>query len=104
MKAKFSLALLSAALLVPVGTAEAQVKLKFPVAKAETKRLADPVCAQVPGCYRTRVPQCTRRSLRRVDCLALFDFRDGVSCSMTVINRLDSRGLLHQVPKAIRCA
>ena len=103
MKEKIGMALLAAALLDPVGAAEAQSKLTYPVAKAKTKRIADQVCTRVPGCYRTRVPQCTRRSLRRVDCLALFDFREGFSCSMTVVNRLDSLGLVMQTPKAIRC-
>lgn len=103
MKVRLTLALLTAALFVPSGAAAAQNKLPLPAAKHKTKQLANGICAGIGSCYRTRVPTCTRRSLPRVDCLALFDFTEGVTCSMVIVNRLEPQGLVHQGHRAIHC-
>ena len=90
-------------LLISAGSASAATQLPYAVAKNRTKQTANQVCSTLQDCFRTRVPKCVRRSPRRLDCLALFDFREGFTCSMVVVNRLDRYGVLYQTPKAVRC-
>ena len=96
--------LLVVPLLLMAAPAGAGTRLTYAVAKNSTKHSANQVCSTMPDCYRTRVPKCTRRSPRRLDCLALFDFREGFTCSMVVVNRLDRYGVLYETPKAVRCS
>lgn len=80
MRTKIAILATLGALILPA-SAGANYQLIFGYAKRAIARQTAAVCAQVTGCQSWSVKPCRRTSLHRIDCLANYFFREGVTCS-----------------------